>query len=335
MHPFRSSAFLLLAAAFLGAFVLLFDRDFSGDSRSDAARRAFRFDPARVLSVSFAWPSSEPVVCERRGKLWRITAPVDARADSARIDEFLEALAAIPDDNLSLLPRNDPDSAAAYGFSPPRLSIALDLGSATNTLLVGRASPIGNGVFVRRLDRDGVLRVPESALARLPRNINDLRSSVLLSADPSSVCRIDVQQPGAAYLQIDRLSSSDPWRLQPHARRADPVAIADFLSSLLSTAVTRFISDDAADLSAYALDPQSATVVSIATDNGNASQAIAFGNPLPDNSDLVFTRLLSEHSVYAVPATALRAIRRRPEELLDARPAALSSPSLSILSRPE
>ena len=328
MHPFRSSAFLLLAAAFLSAFVFLFDRDFSADSRSDAARRAFRFDPSRVLSVSFSWPASETVVCERRAKLWRITAPVDARADSNRIDEFLEALAAIPADDLSLLARNDPDSAAAYGFSPPRLAIALNTGSATNTLLVGRSSPIGNGVFVRRTDHDGVLRIPESALARLPRNINDLRSSVLLSADPSSVCRIDVQQPGAAYLQIDRLSSSHPWRLQPNSRRADPAAISDFLSALLSASVTRFVSDDAPDLSAYALDPQSATVVSIATDNGNASQAIAFGNPLPDNSDLVFARLLSEHSVYAVPAAALHAIRRRPEELLDTRLAALSSPAL-------
>lgn len=317
MH-FRLTVFLAFVAAALGLLIAFWDRDDDKDRRRlENVRRAFRFDPARVERLRID-TSDLAIECRRDGLQWQLVRPVAARADPVAIERLLGALQELPRGEIILPPRRAPDAYAPYGLDQPAATLSLISGTATNRILVGRLTPLGDGVYVRQSEHAGLVRIATTLLDLIPASAASLRDRSLLAGAPADIQRLDIRTP-AGYIQLVRDEHGD-WRIfQPFTARADAATLSALVEKLLACAVVRFVQDAASDLSPYGLDSRTAVTAVLNTDSGNGSQMLAFGDVLPDDPDLCYARLQAETSIYAVPRAARDALLVKPDDLRDRR----------------
>ena len=327
---FRLTGILALAVAILGLLIAFWDRDDdTARARLEQARRAFRFDPARVDRLIIE-TDDLAIECRLEGRQWRLVRPIAARADPIAIERLLGALQELPRGDILLPPRRADDAYAPYGLDVPRATLSIIEGSATNRILIGRRTPLGDGVYVRQSDQAGLARLDPSLLDLLPASADALRDRSLLSGTPADVARLDIRSP-SGYLQLAR-AEHNGWRLfQPFAARADSAAVASLVEKLLACSAARFVQDVVSDLSPYGLDSQSAVTAVLNTDSGDGSQMLSFGDPLPNEPAWVYARLQAENSIVAVPAEVRQALLVRPDDLRDRRLPGLDPGSIQDL----
>lgn len=316
--PFRLTGILALIAAFLGLLILLWDEDEDTTrARLEQARQAFRFDPARVDRLVIE-TDDLLLECRLAGTQWNLARPIAARADPIAIERLLGALQELPRGDIILPPRRGDDAYAPYGLDAPRARLSIIEGAATNRILIGRRTPLGDGVYVRQSDHAGLARIDPSLLDLLPASADALRDRALLSGTPASIDRLDIRGP-AGYIQLAR-NGHGGWRMfQPVSARADSATVSALVEKLLSCSVVQFVQDAASDLSPYGLDSRSAVTAVLNTDGGDGSQMLFLGDPLPNDPALVYARLQGETSIYAVPLDVRQALLVRPDELRDRR----------------
>ncbi len=316
---FRLTGILALVAAFLGLLILLWDEDDDTTrARLEQARRAFRFDPARVDRLVIEMEDLA-IECRLEGAQWHLVRPLAARADPTAIERLLDALQELPRGDI-ILPasRRGDDAYAPYGLDAPRARLSLVEGAATNRILIGRRTPLGDGVYVRQSDHAGLARLDPALLDLLPTSAADLRDRALLAGTPASIDRLDIRGP-AGYMQLAR-NGHGGWRIyQPVSARADSAILAALIEKLLSCSVVQFVQDAASDLSPYGLDSRTAVTAVLNTAGGDGSQMISFGDPLPNDPALVYARLQGENSVCAVPLEVRQALLVKPDDLRDRR----------------
>ncbi len=312
----RLTGILALVAALLALLIAFWDRDDTDErQRLEQARRAFRFDAERVdrLVIQSAQLTLE---CHRQAGRWHLRHPISARADSVAIERLLGALQELPRGNIILPPRRAEHPYAPYGLDEPRASIAIIEGVTTNWILIGRRTPLGDGVYVRQSDHPGLARVSTSVIDLLPASPETLRDRSLLTGAPAAIHRLDIRGP-SGFIQLAR-DARGQWRLfQPFSARADSAAVSGLIEQLLACSIVQFVQDGVSDLAPYGLDPQAAITALLNADSGEGSQMLAFGDPLPNAPTLVFARLQAEPSVYAVPQSVRQALLIRPEDLRD------------------
>lgn len=313
---FRLTGLLALVAAALALLIAFADRDDeTARARLEQTRRAFRFDPARVDGL-IVETDGQAIECRYDGRLWRLVRPLAARADPIAIARLLDALQELPRGDVLLPPKRLGNPYAPYGLDAPRAAISIIAGAATNRVLIGRGTPLGDGVYVRQSDQAGLVRLDPALLDLLPAGAEALRDRALLSGAPADIDRLDVRGP-AGYLQLAR-AEHNGWRLyQPFAARADAATVAALVEKLLACSVVQFVQDGVGDLAPYGLDSQSAVAAVLNTDSGDGSQVLVLGDPLPNDPALVYARLQAENSVYAVPQDVRKALLVAPDELRD------------------
>lgn len=315
MH-FRLTGLLALVATFLGLLILFWDQDDdTSRARLEQARRAFRFDPARVdrLLIESGELSIE---CHLKGRQWHLVRPIASRADPVAIERLLGALQELPRGDIILPPRRTANAYAPYGLDAPRASISIIEGTVTNRILIGRRTPLGDGVYVRQSDHAGLARIDTSLIDLLPTGADALRDRTLLVGAPAAIERLDLRGP-SGYIQLAR-DARGIWRIyQPFTARADSATVAALVETLLSCTVVQFVQDAVRDLAPYGLDSQSAVTAVLNTDSGDGSQMLSLGDPLPNDPTLVYARLQAENSIYAVPLAVRQTLLVRPDDLRD------------------
>ncbi|HQQ61125.1 MAG TPA: DUF4340 domain-containing protein [Kiritimatiellia bacterium] len=314
----RFTGLLALVAAVLGLLIAFWDRDDdTARARLEEARRAFRFNPARVDRL-FIEAGELAIECRLRGRQWHLVRPISARADSIAIERLLAALQELPRGDIILPPRRATDAYVPYGLDTPRARISIIEAGVTNEILIGRRTPLGDGVYVRQSHHAGLARIHPSLLDLLPAGAEALRDRTLLAGAPAAIERLDIRSP-AGYVQLARNGNGE-WRMfQPLAGRADSAAVGAILENLLACTVVQFIHDGVSDLAPYGLDGPGAVTAVLNTDTGDGSQMLSFGDPLPNDPALVYARLQAENSIYAVPLAVRQALLVRPDDLRDRR----------------
>lgn len=326
MHRFRATPLLALLVVLLGTYLLVWERDDRMD-RADLSRtrRLLRIEPDRVDALSVEGPSGR-FLCRRLGDGWILDEPFSARADASRIQQLLAALRELPRGELVFPDRRDRDAYARYGLEPPQATLGLVQGSSTNRLLVGRRSPLGDGLYVRMDGLAAVVRIPTALLDLLPASPDAMRSRTLLRGEPSAVGRLELRND-SGYIHLAR-PPGGAWRiLQPVATRADPVPIDSLVRELLACSIVQFVQDGVSDFTPYGLDSPNALSAILDAQGGLGSQTLFLGDPLASAPDLVYARLQGENSVYAVPDTAARALAVKLDDLRDRRIPGLALPA--------
>ena len=315
---FRLTGILALVAAGLGLLIAFWDRDDdTARARMERARRAFRFDPARVDRLLID-ADDLSIECRLHDRQWHLVRPIAARADSIAIERLLGALQELPRGDIILPSRRAESPYAPYGLDDPRARISIIEGAATNRILIGRRTPLGDGIYVCQSDHAGLARIDTSLLDLLPAGAEAFRDRSLLSGAPAAIERLDIRGP-SGYIQLAR-NSEGVWRIfQPFTARADSATVVALVEKLLSCSVVQFVQDAVADLAPYGLDSQSALTAVVNTDSGDGSQVLSIGDPLPNATNLVYARLQAENSIYAIPQAVRQALLVRPDDFRDRR----------------
>ena len=193
--------------------------------------------------------------------LWRMTKPIEARADTARINEWLGQLQALRVQ--SFLPDNAQEMDASGVPGPPAtqqlvLTFLRD-SSETNKALELQAggSPAGqtNLAYARRLQPAGLIEIDKAPLLPWAGNYTNFLDRHLLSVSPGLIGSIEVSGAGLAKFTVQK-TGDGPWRVisaNGETFLADELLMKEWLSALTNIQVVPGLSP-VADKSPYGLD---------------------------------------------------------------------------------
>jgi hypothetical protein len=241
---------------------------------------------------------------------WYIGGPFDATAQAAMVEPMLAELAA---------PRCERYEAAQaadlkkYGLDQPHLRVALVTNkrdAKERTLLVGGAAADPQQRYAKLADGDAVFVVGPKLSGVLDRGALDLLDRRLLTLDPKTIERVQVNGP--APLTLER--KGEAWQVTrspaPAPYPADPLVIDGLLSAWSNLQALHFAAyGPKADLAKYGLDKPE-TIVTITMQptvaNGKTtpgvSHSLALGKPAEGSSGERYARLDDGPGVIVLPA---------------------------------
>lgn len=252
-------------------------------------------------------PSSSTFVLLRdpTNQLWRMSWPLDARANHPRIQESLQELQQL---RIREFVSDDPKpDLEPFGMAPPELELGFSTGTNALALLQFGRCPTNDltRVYARRSGQTGVFTVDKALLLAWCGFLNDFRDPRLLGP----MTQVDVIEiiRGDEQSSIQR-RADDQWRVLPGDVIADSMMTASLLSNLTNMAIIKFVNDvvNAADLPEYGLAAPLAHFLLKSKFSGTGDSStnrliteVDFG--IGTNSqDKVFVKRSDESFVYAV-----------------------------------
>ncbi len=307
--------FLLAAALF--AFIVLVERHWRQPPPGPQPVLP-GFDPSAVTVVQ-VYPSGRAEIrAERTARssgrpaagTWRLTKPIVAPAQSARIEALLGALAQLKPSAppLTGAELRDPLKADdAYGLASPQLTLVLQENGAVRQLRLGALSAPGDQVFVRVVGDERIFAVDAQLLSLIPREPIEWRETVFLDVQALSFDRLVLAHAGNV-IEFQQDAPGSPWRMsRPLRARVNQNRLLEALQQLQSLRVAEFVTDDPnADLDAYGLQPAEIELTFLRGSNVAARVFLGRTNA----QGLVFARRWDTPGVVALPAGPLQPWRR-------------------------
>jgi hypothetical protein len=229
-------------------------------------------------------------------RLWRMTRPLQARADSDRITAALEQLQAA---HVSQFVTDDAKAdLTAFGLQPADLDLWLNRGTNfISALHTGKAAPSDAAqIYAKREGWNAVFTTATEPLAPWRGAVNDFRDPHLFELT-APVAEIEVHGPQNFTL---RRTGSNDWQVVGEKFPADAENVQLFIRTLAGLRVADFVKDvvTAPDLPAYGLaTPAREIILRSAIGDSNAVIAqLAFAA----QTNGVFVRRADEDFIYAI-----------------------------------
>jgi len=211
---------------------------------------------------------------------WTITQPRPARADAARVQDFVTQLTGTKIEDFLDQGAANP---GALGLAEPAWRVTLLKAAATNapakavpgeeaqTLLVS-GQPRPNGRLAARLEHEATpYELPAAAVTNLTVDPLVFRSRDILQLNAGDVLRMTLVR-GSATQVVERATATNDFAVVAPAKGpADRLLVADVLSTFCFLRAQRFVAADEKDLGKYGLvQPAQALTLSF---KGDASLA--------------------------------------------------------------
>ena len=252
----KSTWVWLLVAALLFASIYVLDR-FMRPPAAVAQNILLGLQPSAVTSLQVIPAGALEVRALRTNNAWLLAKPVAYPAQPVAIEALLAALqklAAATRISAGEL-REHPKASADYGFDSPQTTLVVEAGDQRWQLLVGNRTAPGDQVFLRVVGVDGTFVADADWLKFLPRTASDWRSTALVAV-AGAECDAIVLTNGVKVIELRREATNHLWRMiHPLQARADSERITEALQQLQAAQVSQFVTDDAADLTAFGLQP--------------------------------------------------------------------------------
>ena len=246
-------------------------------------RSVVRFNPETVSNIAFKFEDlgssaqSSTVNCEKRGRTWHVTSPIEAKADAQEIERILSELLLLQvvtfeaDEAETLAP----SELTKYGLGAPRIQVQLTDTDRTYALDIGSTVPTETGssrhVYVKSavnkealgtLTADShptegphaIYIVRDDIYRLLNKSVFDVRDKRVIdfqrTATNRFVISINAEQEAVCTKGYDNI-----WELQtPTGKiKADAKAVDDLLFGVDSLEAVAFVESPAKHLQTYGL----------------------------------------------------------------------------------
>jgi hypothetical protein len=251
-------------------------------------------------------------------QLWRMLRPLEARADSPKIESMLQKLQAV---RVTRFVTDDLKAdLESFGLQPPEWELAFAEGD--NPVLAFRFSKSPTNepgqIYVRRADQAAISLVPSEALATWCEPFDNFRDRHLVTLAANPVNEIEVRGPENFVLQ---LQSNNVWRvIRPENLPADTALVHEFIAALAGLEVAQFVKTVVTDpdLPSYGLAPAARQyIMKTGVDGTNAVFVrLDFGATTNGN---IFVRRSDETAVYSVKLADLQNLPAAGWQLRDRR----------------
>jgi hypothetical protein len=240
VNPRATIALFLATLLAVGGLVYL--RTAVDPTRTSAEKRRYAavFEPGEITEIGLV-RGNETIRLRRTDGGWRVTEPVEDRADPELVDRLL--LAARFLDVRDREAAKDPAAVPESGLATPR--VRLDLRGARDVRLdLGGPTALPGEIFARVAGQPFVLRVPDTILEVTGVPAESFRDPRLTELSADDIEKFTVQRAdGELTVRLER----GRWLIEkPVQAPADPRAVRDFLERLLGLRVTAFAGDGGA-----------------------------------------------------------------------------------------
>lgn len=260
MNRGRTTLLLLLVAVGLGAYIYFVEMKREPSDTEAAADRVFaNLDAGTISALTLIAANGDETTVQRDGAGWRMTAPVETKADATEVGGVTSNLATL---DLSRIIDEAPADLAAFGLDVPRIVVGFTNETGSERLLVGGRTATGGDLYAKLDSSPRVFLIPSWLETSLDRTTFQLRDKAIASFDRT---RADTLSIIGAPGTIDLVKQGDQWMLrQPVSARADAGAVDTLLTRLSSGQMQAVVADAPATLDAYGLEPPRTTVTAAA-----------------------------------------------------------------------
>jgi hypothetical protein len=313
----KTTLFLLLGAVILGAAVYYFDwrrsQKESEKPPADATKIAFSIQPQDITSLAIKHPanSAEPVLqFEKRDEVWRITQPLEARADQASLDGIIDGLSSA---RIAQTEPGAPDRLKVYGLDPPAVSLEFQLRSgAKHTVALGKKDFSGISVYAIVDGAKDAALLPESLLISSAKSLRDLRDRGVLHIAGDRVVSFDLKN-ASGQLSAKKESVKDQWEFtKPAGSRGDAGNIGALLTSLGSAKWTNVASESPDNPAKYGLANPALTFTAV--DDKGKSATLIVGKK---DGDQYFARDTSAPMIFLINEDLYKKLAENYNDLRD------------------
>lgn len=240
---------------------------------------------------------------------WRITEPVQARADFAAVDGLVSRLHTL---QMKSIIAPEAKNLAEYGLDKPQATVQIGSGSSAATLLVGKAGEEGV-VFAKDQSRPAVLTIDSALLAELKKEAGDYRQTDLFDARAFNATRIELVRDGVttafekATTKNKDGQDQQTWRrVAPAAGDVDQAKVETLVGEVTQARATGFV-----DATAKTGLDAPALVVTIKSDEGKKEERVSFAR----SGDDVFAARGAEPGAATIDASVLDTILKALDDL--------------------
>lgn len=231
----------------------------------------------------------------KQGAEWRITSPVDARADFGAVEGIIGRLNTTPMKSVATPAATD---LGEYGLDTPAATVRVTSGSAQAGLAIGKSA--GEGVvYAKDLSRPMVFTIESALLDELKKPADDFRVKDLFDARAFNTTRVEIVRNGQT-ITLEKEKGKEGWKqVTPAAKPADTAKVEALLTALTSARATSFV-DKIADTG---METPEATV-SVAFEDGQKREKVTFARKGSD----AYARRDGDAAAAKIDASALDGI---------------------------
>lgn len=205
-------------------------------------KTVLKLDRDAIETLSVSMPAKTIRFSKSSGE-WRMTEPVNARADFTSMDALLSRLNTL---QMKSIAAAEPASLAEFGLDKPAATIQLGSGSSQATLVVGKAAA-DSTIYVKDQSRPAVMTIDANLMDELKKEAGDFRQKDLFDARAFNATRIEVVRNGQT-MAFEKTKSKnkegqeeEKWRqVAPAAQDADQTKVENLLSAATQTRATSF-----------------------------------------------------------------------------------------------
>ena len=197
-------------------------------------KTVLKFDREKVDHVQLETPG-QVLNFSKLGNDWRITSPIDARADFGTVEGIVGRLNTTQMKALTDAEGKDPKQ---YGLDKPAATIRLSSGSSEAALAIGKSA--GEGVvYARDLSRPMVFTIESSLLDDVKKAPGDYRVKDLFDARAFNTTRLEITRGGQTQA-FER--QGEKWKqVSPAAKDADASKVEALVTALSNARATSFV----------------------------------------------------------------------------------------------
>lgn len=300
----------LLAAGVGGYAFWSGKQDEQKQKADEQAAQLFPFDPAQVNSLTLS-AKGETTTLTKSAEGWKLTAPVQARADEAAVQAILEQLKELK--SKSTVEEHGASQLAKYGLDKPSARVTVAWSGGGGELTLGAVNGYSGGQYAQRSGSDAILLLNGSHDAAFARTTFELRDKRLARIDESQVQRIDVSAPPDRYA-IER--SGDGWQVvEPKSEKADDAQVRRVLSALEDLRATSIADETGSELAKWGLDKPADTLALTMKDGSKVQLSLAVVQQGSEKRG--YARTTQEPVIAQVPVDAAQPLHQSLESLED------------------
>ena len=308
MTPRRLIPYVVIFLFLVGAYGGLRWRQEQQVARDEQAKKVFHLKEADISDLSLVRGKDE-VRLVKKNQVWRLTAPLDTKADQAIVDSMLTTLARL---------RKERDLGAEkdlkpFGLDKPGLVVQFTAQGKPHRLAVGAKAPGGQNYYALRDQDPGLLTISMGSKDSLDRQLLALRDKTLLAFISGEINGLRVKTPKTAVALEKTGPHTWHWVGRPDFRvRGDRVE--KLLRDIHMARASNFLEPPPKNLAALGLGPDHRTEITVTTPAG--AQSLWLGTK---KDHTVYARLGAGGPVVLVDAALATEIDKTLASLEDRR----------------
>jgi Domain of unknown function (DUF4340) len=284
---------------------------------SDVSPKILALQEADINGIAIKKKDADQIVLKKDGNDWRITAPQSFAADQSVVSGVVSALANLDSQRLV---EDHASDLNPYGLSDPSLAVSVtEKNNKSQQVLLGDATPTGNGVYARLQGDPRVFTLASFNKTSLDKGLNDLRDKRLITADADKISRIELtsKQETIEFGRGKDKDDKSQWQiLKPKPMRADGSQVDSLVRAVTDARMDLSSGNDAKkNASAFASGAPVASV-KLSTDAGSQELQLRKieGKDKNKNDDDYYAKTSVADGVYKVPSSLGQQLDKKLED---------------------